>query len=111
MEAYAAAAQVYAGGLIFARIGALVMLIPGIGDNSVPPRIRLSFAFLMAVMLRPVVAPSLPVAGTVSAVAGAEVKEVIIGLMIGAILRLFLTSLATAGEVVSLQTTLSFAQT
>lgn len=111
MEAYAAASQVYAGGLIFARIGALIMLIPGIGDNNVPPRIRLSFAFLMALMLMPVVAPSLPVPGTVSGVAGAVIQEVLIGLMIGAILRLFLSSLATAGEIVSLQTTLSFAQT
>ena len=31
--------------------------------------------------------------------------------MIGAILRLFMTSLAVAGEIVSIQTTLSFSQT
>ena len=37
--------------------------------------------------------------------------RLLIGLVIGTILRLFLASLATAGEVVSLQTTLSFAQT
>ena len=55
MESYAAASQVYAAGLIFARVGAIVMLLPGIGDNSVPPRIRLSFAFLMALMLMPLV--------------------------------------------------------
>jgi flagellar biosynthesis protein FliR len=39
------------------------------------------------------------------------IKEALIGLMIGAILRLFMTSLAAAGEIVSIQTTLSFAQT
>jgi flagellar biosynthesis protein FliR len=111
MESYAAAAQVYAGGLIFARIGALVMVVPGLGETSVPPRIRLAFAFLMTLMLMPVVAPSLPVPSSVSGIAGAVFKEVLIGLMIGAILRLFFTALATAGEVVSLQTTLSFAQT
>jgi flagellar biosynthetic protein FliR len=38
-------------------------------------------------------------------------KELFIGLMIGGILRLFMTSLASAGEIVSLQTTLSFSQT
>jgi flagellar biosynthetic protein FliR len=111
MEAYAAASQVYAAGLIFARIGAMVMLLPGIGDNSVPPRIRLAFAFLMSLTLMPVVAPNLPVPGAVSGVGGAVIKEVLVGLMIGGVLRLFLTSLATAGEIVSLQTTLSFAQT
>jgi flagellar biosynthetic protein FliR len=111
MESFAAASQVYAGGLIFARIGAIIMLLPGIGDGTVPPRVRLAFAFLMALMLMPVVARGLPVPGTVSGVAGAVIKEIMIGLMIGGILRLFLSSLATAGEIISIQTTLSFAQT
>lgn len=112
MEHYATATQVYIGGLIFARLAALVMLIPGIGDQTVPPRIRLSFAFLMTLMLFPIVGPQIAaVPSQVSGLAGALIREVLIGLMIGTILRLFLGSLATAGEVVSIQTTLSFAQT
>ena len=111
MESYAAASQVYAAGLIFARVGAILMLLPGFGDTSVPPRIRLSLAFLMALMLMPVVAKGMPVPGEVSGVAGAVIKELLIGLMIGAILRMLLSSLATAGEIISIQTTLSFAQT
>jgi flagellar biosynthetic protein FliR len=55
------------------------------------------------------VLPVIP--GAVSAMAGAVIKEVLIGLMIGTILRLFLSSLAVAGEIISIQTTLSFAQT
>ena len=47
MESYVTAAQVYAAGLVFARIGAMVMLVPGLGDASVPPRIRLAFALLV----------------------------------------------------------------
>jgi flagellar biosynthetic protein FliR len=39
------------------------------------------------------------------------IREVLIGLMMGAVLRMFLTALSTAGELVSLQTTLSFSQT
>ena len=111
MESFAAANQVYAAGLIFARVGAIIMLLPGYGDTSVPPRIRLAFAFLMALMLMPIVAQGLPVPGTVSGVAGAVIKELLIGLMIGTILKLFLSSLSTAGEIISIQTTLSFAQT
>lgn len=111
MESFAAANQVYAAGLIFARVGAIIMLLPGLGDTSVPPRIRLSFAFLMALMLMPLVAKGLPVPGTVSGVAGAVMKELLIGLMIGTILKFFLSSLSTAGEIISIQTTLSFAQT
>jgi flagellar biosynthetic protein FliR len=112
MEHYATAQQVYAGGLIFARLGAFVMLIPGIGETFVPARVRLSFAFLFALLLFPIVgatAPAVPTA--VSGAGGAIIKEVLIGLMMGAILRLFMTSLSTAGEIVSIQTTLSFAQT
>lgn len=111
MEAYATAAQVYAAGLVFARVGAMIMLTPGLGDVSVPPRIRLSFALVMCLILTPLVAPGLTVPATIGEGAGALIRETLIGLMIGSILRLFLSSLATAGEVVSIQTTLSFAQT
>lgn len=112
MEPYATTQQIYAGALIFARLASLVMTMPGVGDASVPPRIRLSFAFVMTLALTPVIAPVLPaIPPAVSDIAGAVIKEVLVGLMIGTILRLFLTALATAGEIVSIQTTLSFAQT
>jgi flagellar biosynthetic protein FliR len=112
METYATAQQVFAGGLLFSRLASIVMLIPGIGESFIPPRIRLSFAFVFALMLFPLIAPiAPPVPATVSGVAGAVIKEVMIGLMIGAILRLFMSSLAAAGEIVSIQTTLAFSQT
>lgn len=112
MESYATAQQVFAAGLIFARLASIVMLIPGIGESFIPPRIRLALAFAMAIMLFPVLGHTVPpIPSAVSGVAGAVIKETLIGLMIGAILRLFMSSLATAGEVISMQTTLSFAQT
>jgi flagellar biosynthetic protein FliR len=112
MESYATAQQVFAAGLIFSRLGALLMLIPGIGEQAVPPRIRLSFAFLMTLMLFPVLSGGLPpLPATVGGLALAVIQELVIGLMIGGILRMFLSSMASAGEIVSLQTTLSFAQT
>lgn len=111
MEAYATAAQVYAAGLVFSRIGAMVMLVPGLGDASVPPRIRLAFALLMAILLTPLVAHNVAPPPTVGEAAGALIRETLIGLMMGSVLRLFLSSLTTAGEVISIQTTLGFAQT
>lgn len=112
MESYATAGQVYAAGLIFARVGALFMLIPGIGEQMVPPRVRLSFALLFSLVLYPLLARTVPaIPASVGGLAAAVGKEVLIGLMFGFILRLFLSALATAGEVVSIQTTLSFAQT
>ena len=72
---------------------------------------RLAFAFLLTLMLTPLVSTGMVLPATVSGLAGGVLKEVIIGLMIGTILRLFLSSLAVAGEIISIQSTLSFAQT
>jgi flagellar biosynthesis protein FliR len=112
MEPYAAADQVWAGGLIFARVGAMLMTIPGVGEAYVPPRIRLSMALVISIALAPVVVGYLPpLPATMGGVAGWVIREVATGLMIGALLRMMLSALATAGEIVSLQTTLAFAQT
>ncbi|HET9161598.1 MAG TPA: flagellar biosynthetic protein FliR [Caulobacteraceae bacterium] len=112
MEHYATAQQVYAAGMIFARIGSMVMLLPGIGEQVVPPRIRLSFALLLAMALAPIAGAAIgPLPGDGFTLLGRIIHETLIGVMFGAILRLFLTSLAVAGEVVSIQTTLSFSQT
>jgi flagellar biosynthetic protein FliR len=112
VEPYATADQVWQGALIFARIGAVLMMLPGIGESYVPPRIRLSLALVVALALWPVVAGVLPaLPASVGGMAGWIIREVIVGLMIGALLRSFTTALATAGEIVALQTTLAFAQT
>ena len=111
MNAFATAFQVYVAALVFARVGAMVMTMPGIGDQSVPARIRLSFALLMALILAPLVQDTVgPIPTTLGGLGGAVIHEVLIGLMVGSVLRLFMTSLTTAGEIISMQTTLSFAQ-
>jgi flagellar biosynthesis protein FliR len=112
MEHYATGQQVFAAGLIFARLGPILMLIPGFGETFVPARIRLSLALTLAFVLFPVVSAAVPpIPADVSGVALAVIKESAIGLMIGTILRMFMSSLAAAGELVSIQTTLGFAQT
>ena len=112
MGHYATAQQVWAAALVFSRIGAMLMVMPGVGEADVPPNIRLSFALLLALCLGPIAAPTLPPEpSTVDGTAFYIVREVLIGLTIGGILRVFLSSLTTAGEFISLQTTLAFAQT
>jgi flagellar biosynthetic protein FliR len=112
MEPYALPAQVYAAGLVFVRVGSVVMLLPGIGESFVPPRIRLSMALLLALCLGPIAARTLPAMPTTLGEMGGQVfHELLVGLMLGALTRFFLGALSVAGEVISLQTTLSFAQT
>ena len=112
MEPWATSDQVWQGALIFSRIGAVLLMLPGIGESYVSPRIRLSLALVVSLALWPVIAGALPaLPASVGGMAGWIIREVIVGLMIGALLRSFLTALATAGEIVALQTTLAFAQT
>ena len=112
MNPFALPNEVYAAGLVFMRVGAIVMLIPGIGEQNVPPRIRLSFALLLALCLGPVAAPFLPpIPTSLGAMGGQVIKELLTGLMIGALMRLMMSALAVAGETVAIQTTLAFSQT
>jgi flagellar biosynthetic protein FliR len=40
--------------LTFARIGTMVMLLPGIGEMSVPSRVRLAVALVLTAVIMPV---------------------------------------------------------
>jgi flagellar biosynthetic protein FliR len=112
VESYATSREVFIAGMIFARVGAILMLLPGIGEQAVPPRIRLAFALLLSLTLFPLVGPAMPpIPETLSGLVGNIIREILVGLLIGGILKLFFSSLAVAGEIVSLQTTLGFSQT
>ena len=102
---------IFAAGLVFARIGAILMLMPGFAEPAIPMRIRLSLALLVCLILGPVIAPNLPpMPQAPLALAGLVMGEVIIGLMIGAVGRIFMSAAAVAGQVIGLQTSLAMAQ-
>jgi flagellar biosynthetic protein FliR len=109
---WAAPDQVWTAGLIFARVGGIIMLLPGIGETTVPTRVRLTFAVLLSLTLTPLMAGKLPpLPADLAGLVGWVIRESVTGVMIGALLRMMLGALSVAGEIVSLQTTLSFAQT
>jgi len=97
--------------LIFARIGAMTMALPGIGDRSVPTRIRLVFALALSMILYPLVNkvfPSLP--NSLFEMMAAIVREVLIGVAIGMSVRLIVSAIQFVGTIVAFQTGLAFAQ-
>ncbi len=109
---FGTSAELWAVGLIFLRLASLVMLVPGLGDQAVPARYRLSFALAFAFVVTPIVRDTIPpLPPTLGAVTGQVLHEVIIGLMLGTLMRVLLFTLVTSGEIMSLQTGLSFAQT
>jgi flagellar biosynthesis protein FliR len=112
MSPFALPIEVYHAALIFLRVGALVMLLPAIGDAAVPPRVRLGFALMLSLVLGAVANPYLPpMPQTVGEMGGQVFKELFIGLGLGALLNMMMSALAVAGEIMSIQTTLAFSQT
>ncbi|MGJ3230629.1 MAG: flagellar biosynthetic protein FliR [Oceanicaulis sp.] len=102
---------VFAAALVFARLGAILMLLPGIGETSIPTRIRLAFALAFAFAVGPLIAPNLPaLPESLSAAAGLVALEALIGLMIGAASRILLMAGAVAGQIIGYQTGLAMAQ-
>lgn len=103
-------ANLYALMTIFARLGGVVMLMPGVGDQIVSPRVRLLFGLTLSFVMLPLIGPKLPVipqdlAGLTALLLG----EIGIGLFIGAMMRLIAAALETAGSIASLQMGLSSA--
>jgi flagellar biosynthetic protein FliR len=98
--------------LVFSRVGAMIMLLPAVGDMGVPPRVRLSLALAISLAMAPTVAklytniPDAPMAfGLLIA------QEITCGVVIGAIARLIMSALQVAGYLIATQTGLAYAQT
>ncbi len=46
--------------LVFARIGTMMMLLPGLGERTAPVRVRLILAMTVVFVVLPVLRPGLP---------------------------------------------------
>jgi flagellar biosynthetic protein FliR len=111
MAAFDPGVSLFAAALVFARMGAILMLLPGIGEMAVPGRIRLAFALAFSLAVGPLIAPQLPpVPETMAGLAGLITVEIVIGLMIGAGARFLMAAAAIAGQIIAYQTGLAMAQ-
>jgi flagellar biosynthetic protein FliR len=89
--------------LLFARVGAAAMLLPGLGEQEVSPQIRLALGIGMVPLLLPALAPNLPSAPDDAAEAvRLVVLEILIGVWLGGLARLVTLAFAIAGQVVAL---------
>jgi len=95
--------------LAFARIGAMVMLLPGLGEQNIPVRVKLSIALLLTLIILPLHRAAYQV--DLQSLAGPMVlmvHEIVIGIVLGATARVTLSALQVAGAVIAQQMGLGF---
>lgn len=96
--------------LLFSRIGAILMLMPALGEDMIPMRMRLSFALAFTLVVYPLLSPSLPaMPSSLIDIIGLIFHEIAIGIILGAIARITVMATQVAGAIIAFQTGLSTA--
>jgi flagellar biosynthetic protein FliR len=95
--------------LVFGRIGAMVMLLPGFGEGFIPVRVKLAIALLLTLIILPLHRAAYHVdMQSVAPLAVLLVHEIIIGVVLGATARVTLAALHVAGSIIAQQLGLGF---
>jgi flagellar biosynthetic protein FliR len=96
--------------LVFARIGAMVMLLPGLGETNIPVRIKLAIALLLTLIILPLhrAAYHVDIQASMMPLLVLMIHEIIIGVVLGATARVTLAALQVAGSVIAQQMGLGF---
>lgn len=93
---------------VFTRIAAALFLVPGVGEQGIPLRVRLGAAVAITMILAPLVAPLVPLAPSDGeAVARMLAAEALVGLTIGLGFRLLVYALQIAGTIAAMHLSLS----
>ncbi|NKB20092.1 MAG: flagellar type III secretion system protein FliR [Alphaproteobacteria bacterium] len=103
--------DVFALAFVFARVGAVMMLLPGFGEVFVSARVRLVLAFAITIVITPAVNSSIPALpdgpmGMLTILG----REMAIGLFLGGLTRIMIAALHTAGTIMGFQSSLANAQ-
>ncbi len=96
----------WTGFLVFLRIGALVSLLPGIGEQALPMRVRLVLALSLAGLLTPIIV-GLPELFTFRDAVLIGAREIVVGLVLGLSIRLIAHGLLLAGVIIAQSTSLA----
>lgn len=94
--------------ILFARIGAMLMLMPALGEDTIPARLRLAFALLFTFILYPLLSDVMPaMPADLVGIVGLLFHELAVGLIIGGIVRMTTMATQIAGSIVAFQAGLS----
>jgi flagellar biosynthesis protein FliR len=100
-------AALIAGLMVFFRIGAMTALVPVLGEQVVPVRLRLMAALALTAVVSPAVADRLPQVDDAFALLPLLATESLIGLALGLMLRLFILALQIAATQIAQSSSLS----
>src|SRR5215213_4635157 len=94
--------------LVFARLGATLMTVPGFGEQHVLPRLRLLLALALSILVSPALAGTMPVLPPEPlAILALLVPEILVGPLLGFVTRLALAAIHAGGSLIALQSGLS----
>jgi flagellar biosynthesis protein FliR len=95
--------------LVFARIGAMVMLLPGLGESNIPVRVKLAIAVMLTFIILPLHRNAYTIdLQSMAALLVLMLREIVIGIVLGATARVTLSALQVAGSVIAQQMGLGF---
>jgi len=98
--------------LAFARIGSMVMLLPGFGETNIPTRAKLSIALMLTLIILPLHRSAYRIDMTsLTPLLVLVVHEIVIGVVLGATARVTLSALSVAGSLIAQQLGLGFVTT
>lgn len=92
--------------IVFLRVSAMVSVLPAMGEQYVPTRVKLAIAIAFTFVVAPAL-PPFPEPDGVMGYARFAVTEAIIGLALGVGARFFVLALQTAGTMAAQSTSLS----
>lgn len=90
--------------LVFARVGAAIALVPGLGEATIPARVRLALALAYATVVTPCVMPQ---AGQDGPVTLPLLAETAAGLVLGFGFRMLVAALQMAASIAAQSTSLA----
>jgi flagellar biosynthetic protein FliR len=100
--------QMFAFLLIFCRLGAALMVMPGFGEIFVSPRARLLIALTISLVITPLLQNNMPaIPESTSVLVLLIAKEITIGVFLGMLMRTLISSMHVASTILATQSGLA----
>jgi flagellar biosynthetic protein FliR len=95
--------------LVFARVAAMVMVLPALGQSNIPVRIKIAIAVLLTLIILPLHRTAYTIdMSSMAPLVVSMLHEIIIGVVLGATAQVAMSALQVAGAVIAQQLGLGF---